>query len=70
MNKIFCDDCLNVKKTAQTLFLPLLSCGGRDLDAAVTLALDVARLPAQQKKKHRSATRQSSVAEAQMNKTT
>lgn len=31
--------------TGLTLTRPELSCGGRDLEAAVTRALDVARLP-------------------------
>lgn len=34
-----------------TLVRPELSCGGRDLEAAVTLALDVARFPVQNKTK-------------------
>jgi len=44
------NNCLSSKGTPLTLIRPALSCGGKDLDAAVTLALACAKLPVQKER--------------------
>lgn len=46
----FMNNCLSSKGTLLTLIRPALSCGGKDRDAAVTLALACAKLPIQKER--------------------
>lgn len=46
----FTNICLSSKGTLLTLIRPELSCGGKDRDAAVTLALACAKLPVQKER--------------------
>lgn len=46
----FINNCLSSKGTLLTLIRPALSCGGKDRDAAVTLALACAKFPVQKER--------------------